>query len=143
MDQSRLREALAALGSDALLVVASSSRDPDLAPFTGSGRLGQALVVVGGEGQACIGFLNAMERDEAALSELDPLGPRALGVDSESGLSWTIPLEGTCGGPVTINVVDLWLNSAKFEELYWNDVLIWTGAEIADWYREEIAKSDG
>ena len=84
MDQSRLSEALAALDSTALLVVSSSSADPDFAPFSGGGRLGEALVVVGADGQACLGFLNAMERDEAALSALDALGPRTLGVDSGS-----------------------------------------------------------
>jgi Xaa-Pro aminopeptidase len=92
VDRSRLREALAALDSDALLVVSSSSADPDLAPFTGGGRLREAFVVVSVEGKACLGFLNAMEREEAALSDLELLDPAALGV-SPGAVSKAGPIE--------------------------------------------------
>lgn len=51
----------------ALLVVASTSRDPDLAPFVGPARLGDACVVADGAG-AFLAYFTAMEREEAAMA---------------------------------------------------------------------------
>jgi Xaa-Pro aminopeptidase len=63
------------------LVVASSSADPDLAPFVGSAHLGSSFLIAGAAGQAPkLGFLTPMERDEAAATDLDLLAPEALGM---------------------------------------------------------------
>ncbi len=62
-----LRELLADASAEALVVVSSASRDPDLAPFVGSARLGSACVVAHGGG-AWLAFFTSMEREEAALA---------------------------------------------------------------------------
>ena len=54
----------------ALVVLAGSSRDPDLAPFVGSARLGDACVVAHGGG-VCLAYFTSMEREEAARAEAD------------------------------------------------------------------------
>lgn len=76
-----LTEALAAEGCRALLVVADSSRDPDLAPFVGPVHLGSSFVVAPREGEPALGFLTAMERDEAAATGRRLLAPEELGVE--------------------------------------------------------------
>ena len=52
----------------ALVVAAGSSRDPDLLPFVGGARLGDACVVAHGGG-VYLAYFTAMEREEAALAE--------------------------------------------------------------------------
>ena len=59
---------LAEENAEALLVVAGSSRDPDLQPFVGGARLGQACVVAHGGG-ACLVYFTSMEREEAVQAE--------------------------------------------------------------------------
>ena len=59
---------LAEENAEALLVVAGSSRDPDLQPFVGGARLGQACVVAHGDG-ACLVYFTSMEREEAVQAE--------------------------------------------------------------------------
>ncbi len=76
-------------GCQALLIVAASARDPDLAPFVGPVHLGRAFLVLplseradGGAGASgVLGFLTPMEREEAARTGLDLMTPSALGVD--------------------------------------------------------------
>ncbi len=63
-----LGDLLAAENAEALLVLAGSSRDPDLAPFVGGGRLGDACVV-GHGGGAWLVYFTSMEREEAARAE--------------------------------------------------------------------------
>jgi Xaa-Pro aminopeptidase len=75
-----LATGLARLGCAALLVVARSARDPDLAPFVGPVHLGQAFLVVTPDGVARLGYLTPMERGEAAATGLPLLEPAALGV---------------------------------------------------------------
>ncbi|MYA06544.1 MAG: aminopeptidase P family protein [Holophagales bacterium] len=53
---------------EALVVLAGSSRDPDLAPFVGGARLGQACVVAHGGGVWLV-YFTSMEREEAARAE--------------------------------------------------------------------------
>ncbi len=53
---------------EALVVLAGSSRDPDLLPFVGGARLGQACVVAHGGG-ALLAYFTPMERKEAAQAE--------------------------------------------------------------------------
>ncbi len=62
-----LGELLEEAGARALLVMASSSRDPDLLPFAGSARLGDACVVADGVG-ARLAYFTPMEREEALLA---------------------------------------------------------------------------
>ncbi len=56
--------------AEALVVLAGSSRDPDLAPFVGGARLGHACVVANGPG-AWLVYFTSMEREEAALAEAE------------------------------------------------------------------------
>jgi len=55
---------LAEENAEALLVLAGSSRDPDLQPFAGGARLGEACVVAHGGG-AWLVYFTSMEREEA------------------------------------------------------------------------------
>ncbi len=64
----------------ALLVVASSARDPDLAPFVGPVHLGASFVLVPREDpRPRLGYLTAMEREEAAATGCLALDPDELG----------------------------------------------------------------
>ncbi|MDE2922124.1 MAG: M24 family metallopeptidase [Acidobacteriota bacterium] len=54
--------------AEALVVLAGSSRDPDLQPFVGGARLGEACVVAHGGG-AWLVYFTSMEREEAARAE--------------------------------------------------------------------------
>ena len=75
-----LERGLAAMGCDALLVLASSARDPDLAPFVGPIHVHSSFFVAPRRGEAAFGYLSPMERDEAASSGLRLLTPEALDV---------------------------------------------------------------
>ena len=77
-----LGEEIEAAGCQALLVIASSSRDPDLAPFVGDAHLGESFLIArAGDGEPpWLGFLTAMERQEAAGTGCRPLSPDELGV---------------------------------------------------------------
>jgi len=75
-------------GCHALLVVAGSARDPDLAPFVGPVHLGRAFLVLPrpglpgpAGGRAGLGFLTPMEREEAGRTGLPLLTPAALDVE--------------------------------------------------------------
>lgn len=59
---------LAEENAEALVILAGSSRDPDLAPFVGGARLGHACAVANGGG-AWLVYFTSMEREEAALAE--------------------------------------------------------------------------
>ncbi|MCY3968918.1 MAG: Xaa-Pro peptidase family protein [Acidobacteria bacterium] len=59
--------------AEALVVLAGSSRDPDLAPFVGGARLGEACVVAHGGG-AWLVYFTSMEREEAARVEVGGVG---------------------------------------------------------------------
>lgn len=59
------------LGVDALLVVASSSKDPDLAVFVGPIHLGHSFLLRPAGQAGLLGYLVDMERDEAAASGLE------------------------------------------------------------------------
>lgn len=63
-----LGDLLAEESAEALLVVGGSSRDPDLQPFVGGARLGEACVVAHGDG-AWLVYFTSMEREEAARAE--------------------------------------------------------------------------
>ena len=56
--------------AEALIVLAGSSRDPDLLPFVGGARLGDACVVAHGGG-AFLAYFTSMEREEAARAEAE------------------------------------------------------------------------
>ncbi len=72
------RRSLDEAGAGALVVVARSSRDPDLAPFVGPIHLGDALLVAPRDGEPRLAYLTPMERDEAAATGLALLSPTAL-----------------------------------------------------------------
>jgi len=78
--QNELDRALAASGCDALLVLASTARDPDLAPFVGSVHVHGSFLIAPRRGEAAFGYLSPMERDEAARSGLRLLTPEVLDV---------------------------------------------------------------
>ena len=64
----------------AAVVVAGSSRDPDLAPFVGGAHLGESLLIWPRDAEPRLAFLTAMEREEAAGTGLALLEPAELGV---------------------------------------------------------------
>ncbi len=68
------------LGCQALLVVGSSARDPDLASFVGPVHLTQAFVVAPKGQPPRLAYLTPMERDEAAATGLVLLTPEVLEV---------------------------------------------------------------
>ena len=78
---SRLDDLLGRASSRALVVVARSSGDPFLAPFARSAHLGHCFVVAPRGGDARLGYLTPMERDEAAKCGLGLLDPQALDVE--------------------------------------------------------------
>lgn len=75
---SDLSAGLAEMGCDALLVLARSTQDPDLAPFVGSVHLGECQLVAPRGGRAHLAYLTAMERDEAAATGLALITPEDL-----------------------------------------------------------------
>ena len=79
----RLTELWAGLeerGCDALLVLAQSAEDSDLAPFVGAPHIGEAVLVVPRGGDPALGFFTPMEREEAAATGLRLLTPEELEV---------------------------------------------------------------
>lgn len=87
-----LERELADRGAGALLVVAAGAEDHDLAPFVGPVHLGRSFVVLRPDdadaadaaagGGSFLGYLTAMERDEARRTGLDLLTPAELDVDT-------------------------------------------------------------
>jgi Xaa-Pro aminopeptidase len=65
-------------GCEALLVLARSSQDPDLAPFVGDVHLGECQLVVPRGGAPRLAYLTPMERDEAAATGLSLITPGQL-----------------------------------------------------------------
>ncbi len=73
-----LTRVLRGAGADALLVIGTSSRDPDLLPFTGDARLDHCFVVARPDGARWLGFHSPIEREEAASTGLALLDPATL-----------------------------------------------------------------
>jgi Xaa-Pro aminopeptidase len=73
-----LSAGLAELGCEALLVLARTAQDPDLAPFVGAVHLGECQLVAPREGTAHLAYFTPMERDEAAATGFALLTPEAL-----------------------------------------------------------------
>ena len=73
-----LSAGLAEMGCEALLVLARSAQDPDLAPFVGSVHLGECQLVAPRGGLAHLAYLTPMERDEAAATGLALITPEDL-----------------------------------------------------------------
>lgn len=103
---------LADLGCEALLVVAESARDPDLAPFVGPVHLGRAFLLLprpsdldrAAAGGPALGFLTPMERGEAARTGLALLTPEALEVER---LSRELPEAGAFWGALLAKAFEL------------------------------------
>lgn len=68
------------LSARALLVVSAASPDPCLAPFVGPVRLAGAFALAPLGGEPRLGFLNPMERGEAARSGLSLFDPAILDI---------------------------------------------------------------
>lgn len=70
----------------ALLVVAGSSQDPDLAPFVGPVHLGRSFLVLPADGEGpgggTLGYLTTMERDEATATGLPLIHPADLDIEA-------------------------------------------------------------
>ncbi|HYN22041.1 MAG TPA: Xaa-Pro peptidase family protein [Thermoanaerobaculia bacterium] len=75
---SELRAGLEERGCDALLVLARSSQDTDLAPFVGGVHLGDCQLIVPREGRPCLAYLTPMERQEAAATGFELITPEQL-----------------------------------------------------------------
>ncbi len=80
--RDRLGRLLADRDLDGLLILAGSSRDPDLAPFVGSSHLGRSFLLLPREGAPLLAFLTDMEREEAAATDLALASPAALDIES-------------------------------------------------------------
>ena len=76
----RLDALLAAEECGALLVVAKSGSDPDLAPFVRGAHLGKSLRAAARGAAPRLGFFTPMEREEAAATGLELLDPEHLEV---------------------------------------------------------------
>ncbi len=77
----RLDELLERARCRALVVVASSSRDPYVAPFVGRVRLGDCLLVAPFGAPPHLGYLTPLDRDEAAATGLSTFDPEILDVE--------------------------------------------------------------
>lgn len=76
------------LGCAALLVLAESARDPDVAHFTGPVHVGRCLLVLPRGGAVRLGYFSPMEREEAEGTGLELLDPADLEVDSGRREGW-------------------------------------------------------
>ncbi|HSN86790.1 MAG TPA: M24 family metallopeptidase, partial [Thermoanaerobaculia bacterium] len=65
-------------GCNALLVLARSAQDSDLAPFVGNVHLGESQLVIPRGGPAHLAYLTPMEREEAASTGLRLITPEQL-----------------------------------------------------------------
>ncbi len=78
---SAIQAGLEELGCEALLVLASSAQDTDLAPFLpGPAHMGECFLVLPRGGEPRLGFYTLMERDEAAATGLALLTPDDLDI---------------------------------------------------------------
>jgi Xaa-Pro aminopeptidase len=81
---SELDRRLDEIDCQALLVVASSSRDVYLAPFLGKAKIGESFLIAGRGGRPKLGYFSPMERVEAAAAadgaSFDLLTPEELDV---------------------------------------------------------------
>lgn len=73
-----LERGLADLGAEALVILAQSSQDPDLAPFVGPVALGESILFAPQGGSPHLLYFTAMEREEAARSGLGLIAPADL-----------------------------------------------------------------
>jgi Xaa-Pro aminopeptidase len=73
-----LERGLAELGCPALLVLARSSRDPDLAPWVGPVHLGPCFLLAVAGAPARLAYLAPIEREEAGATGLPLLTPEEL-----------------------------------------------------------------
>ena len=85
----RLKVALEAADCEALLVLAQSVSDPDVAPFIGSVHLHSPLLVAQPGRTPWLGYWTPMEREEATATGLSLLSPESLGIArwAKQGLS--------------------------------------------------------
>lgn len=93
--QRRLSDLLEQHGCEALVVLASTSVDPDIAGFVGSARLGDSCVVATRTGRVALAYSTPMEREEAAASGLELLlpetGPRSASNSQASSVDhWAV-----------------------------------------------------
>jgi len=87
LDAAAHRSLVEALEQDdlgALVVLAPSSADPDLAPFVGDARLGESCLLAHRDGRAVLGCFTPMERDEAGKTGLEIAAPAEGGANAPS-----------------------------------------------------------
>ena len=77
------------LGCVALLVLAESARDPDVAHFAGALHVGRCLLVLPRQGAPRLGYFTPMEREEAAASGLRLLTPHDLALPRAQREGWS------------------------------------------------------
>ena len=75
---AELRAGLEERGCEALLVLARSSQDPDLASFVGDVHLGETQLVVPRQGPVFLAYQTPMEREEAAATGLSLVTPEQM-----------------------------------------------------------------
>lgn len=76
------------LGCAALLVLAESARDPDVAHLTGPVHVGRCLLVLPRGGPPRLGYFSPMEREEAGATGVELLHPADLEVDTGRREGW-------------------------------------------------------
>src|SRR5947208_15500429 len=80
-----LSAGLEEMGCEALVVLAPSAQDTDLAPFLpGPAHLGECLLVLPRGGEPRLGYLTPMEREEAAATGLSLLTAEDLDISRVS-----------------------------------------------------------
>lgn len=106
-DPEVLGRELAQRGCDALVVLAASARDPDLAPFVGPVHLGAAFLLLprpGVRSGGVLGYFSPMEREEAAKTGYDLLTPQELEMER---LRREHPAPGALWSRVLLRALDL------------------------------------
>jgi len=80
--KDRLVELLDDADASALVILANSASEPDLAPFVGAAHIGQCFLLASASGETRLGYFTEMERDEAASTGLELLGPTEIDLES-------------------------------------------------------------
>jgi len=81
MSKTTASRVLERAGVDTLVVLAESASEPDIVPFVGDVHLGECFVIVTSDNRSALGYFTEMEREEAARTGLELIGPSEIGVE--------------------------------------------------------------
>ncbi|MDX1632156.1 MAG: M24 family metallopeptidase [Thermoanaerobaculia bacterium] len=148
----RLAAAVREADLDALLVLGSSAKEPDLAALLGPVHVHQSFVVARPDGRMHLGFLSPMEREEAEETGLELLTPERLQVrkytkeETEEGMALAAIVdrglaELGLGGPARLGVSgrpplgEAWMVLEHLREEGWE--IAPAGALLRSWRRRK------